>query len=192
MALIFVTGNIHKFREACEIAKRHGIEIVRRSVPYVEIQADNLEEIVKPGVQQACTLLQEPCFIEDAGLFVEVLGGFPGPYSKFVFLKIGNHGLLKLLEGKTNRGAEFKSAVGYCVPGEKPVVFTGRVTGKISTAPRGSYGFGYDPIFIADEGDGRTFAEMPTGDKNKFSHRGRALEKFFEWYRRTRKSSRIV
>jgi XTP/dITP diphosphohydrolase len=154
----------------------------------VEIQAEKLEDIVRPGVQQAWALLRKPCFIEDAGLFVNALNGFPGPYSKFVFLTIGNEGLLKLMEGKSNRRAEFKSAVGYCNSGERPKVFTGISIGKISVTPRGSFGFGYDPIFIADKGDGRTFAEMPIKDKNKFSHRADALEKFFKWYRETHKS----
>jgi XTP/dITP diphosphohydrolase len=182
LTLIFVTGNPHKFEEAREIAERQDITIARRVVPYVEIQAEKLEDIVKPGVQQACALLRKPCFIEDAGLFVDALNGFPGPYSKFVFLTIGNEGLLKLMKGETNRRAEFKSAVGYCAPGEKPKVFTGSAVGNISTAPRGSYGFGYDPIFIPNGGGGRTFAEMRIKDKNKFSHRGKALEKFFKWY----------
>jgi XTP/dITP diphosphohydrolase len=192
LALIFITGNPHKFEEARGIAEKHGVRIIRRTVPYVEIQAEKLEDIVRPGVQQAWALIRKPCFIEDAGLFIDALNGFPGPYSKFVFLTIGNEGLLKLMEGKTDRRAVFKSAVGYCASEGKPRVFTGMAAGKISLAPRGSHGFGYDPIFIAEKGDGRTFAEMPTEDKNKFSHRADALEKFFKWYRETHESQKHV
>jgi XTP/dITP diphosphohydrolase len=155
--------------------------VAHRPAPYIEIQADDLGDVVKPGVQQACALVGESCFIEDAGLFVDTLKGFPGPYSKFVFLSIGIRGLLKLLEGEKNRAAEFRSAVGYCVPGDKPRVFTGKVSGKISTAAKGSQGFGFDPIFTPNEGDGRTFAEMSTEEKNRFSHRARAVESLMKW-----------
>jgi XTP/dITP diphosphohydrolase len=181
LALIFVTGNDHKFAEAKTLARPYGLELVQKNVPYVEIQAERLEDIVKVGVQQACALLRQPCFVEDAGLFVESLNGFPGPYSKFVFLTIGNEGLLKLLEGKKNRAAEFKSAVAYCEPGQKPEVFAGLARGRISLEPRGTGGFGFDPIFEVEGGGGKTFAEMSTEEKNRFSHRGRALAALMQW-----------
>jgi XTP/dITP diphosphohydrolase len=183
MALNFVTSNLHKFEEVKKIAVRDGIEVVHNSTPYVEIQSDSLEDIVKVGVQQACALVNAPCFVEDAGLFVDSLKGFPGPYSKYVFLTIGNQGLLKLLEGEANRSAEFRSAVGYCEPGGKPVVFTGKIRGKITTALKGSAGFGFDPIFLAD-GEKRTFAEMSTEEKNRFSHRARSVEELMKWLKK--------
>lgn len=182
MALIFVTSNRHKFEEVSELAARHRIEIKHSDMPYIEIQADELEQVVRPSVQQACALLRKPCFVEDAGLFVRVLRGFPGPYSKFVFQKLGNEGLLKLMEEKSDRTAEFRSAVGYCEPGKKPEVFTGKVEGKLELEPNGKWGFGFDPIFSPIEGDGRTFAEMSVSEKNNFSHRARAIEAFFKWY----------
>jgi XTP/dITP diphosphohydrolase len=188
MAVIFSTSNKHKFEEVKEIAGQHGVEVIHKSAPYVEIQADTLEEIAKPGAEEACTLLKSPCFVEDAGLFVKSLKGFPGPYSKFVFLTVGNSGLLKLLDEEKNRKAEFRSAVGYCEPGKKPVVFTGKVVGRISAEPRGSQGFGFDPVFIPDEGDGRSFGEMSTSEKNKFSHRARAVEAFIKWFKERKKS----
>lgn len=187
MALIFATSNRFKFQEASELASRHGIEIEHRDTPYIEIQADRLEDVVRPGVQQACALLKAPCFVEDAGLFVRALRGFPGPYSKFVFLTLGNEGLLKLMVGESDRRAEFKSAVGYCEPGKIPDVFTGKVEGTIALEAKGTRGFGFDPIFIAREGDGRTFAEMPTAEKNRLSHRAQALETFFSWYKQKKK-----
>lgn len=187
MALIFSTSNVHKFREAQELAKIHGVEIEHKTAPYVEIQADDLEDIVKPGAQQACTLLKMPCFIEDAGLFVDTLKGFPGPYSKFVFLTIGNDGLLKLMDGIEKRGAEFRSAVGYCEPGKKPKTFTGVVRGTLGLWTKGTGGFGFDPVFVPDESDGRTFGEMLVDEKNKFSHRAKALEAFIKWYKEKEK-----
>jgi XTP/dITP diphosphohydrolase len=190
MAVIFVTSNLHKFREASEIAARHRIEIEHRNMPYLEIQSDRLDDIVKVGVQQACALLKAPCFAEDAGLFIRALGGFPGPYSNFVFRTLGNKGILKLMAGEVDRRAEFRSAVGYCEPGGRPEIFSGVVEGTISLEVRGSLGFGFDPIFSPREGDGRTFAEMSTSEKNNFSHRARAIEAFFRWYKQRKKSDR--
>ncbi len=182
MALIFVTSNPHKFEEASELAARLGIELEHGRVPYIEIQADRLEDVVKPGAQQACALIRTACFVEDAGLFVQALRGFPGPYSNFVFRTLGNEGLLKLMAGERDRKAEFKSAVGYCEPGQKPEIFTGKCEGAITHQAKGAGGFGFDPIFSPNEGDGRTFAEMSTAEKNRLSHRARAIEAFFKWH----------
>ena len=182
MRLIFVTGNRYKFEEASELAAGYGLELEQRDTPYIEIQADELEKIVRPGAQQACALLRAPCFVEDAGLFVRVLRGFPGAYSKYVFRTIGNEGVLKLMHGESDRRAEFKSAVGYCELGKKPFVFAGKAGGTITLEPRGSKGFGFDPIFSPDGGGGKTFAELSTSEKNRLSHRGRAVEAFFKWY----------
>jgi len=190
MAVIFVTTNRYKFEEASELAARHGIEIERKDMPYIEIQADELEDVVQVGVQQACALLKIPCFAEDAGLFIRALRGFPGPYSSFVFRTLGNEGILKLMAGESDRRAEFRSAVGYCEPGQKPKIFKGEVEGTITLEAKGREGFGYDPIFSPSEGDGRTFAEMSTAEKNKFSHRARAIEAFFNWLKQRGKASR--
>ncbi|MEW6592169.1 MAG: XTP/dITP diphosphatase [Candidatus Hadarchaeota archaeon] len=182
MTLVFVTSNPHKFEEVQEIAARQGVEVTRSQIPYIEIQSDSLEEIVQVGAQQASALFRAPCFVEDAGLFVDALKGFPGPYSKYAFMTIGNQGLLKLLDGVPDRGAEFRSAVGYCAPGGKTSVFSGKVRGTITTSPRGLKGFGFDPIF-SPEGENLTFGEMSTAEKNKFSHRARAVEEFIRWFK---------
>jgi XTP/dITP diphosphohydrolase len=181
MALIFVTGNHHKFKEVQKIAARHGLKIEMRDVSCKEIQADELGDISACSVGEACEILGKPCFVEDAGLFVRALRGFPGPYSNYVFRTIGNEGLLKLMAGVNDRRAEFRSAVGYCEPGLEPVVFEGRVRGKITRGERGKHGFGFDPIFLAKTN--KTFAEMPTVEKNKHSHRAKAIEAFFRWYK---------
>jgi XTP/dITP diphosphohydrolase len=190
MAVIFVTTNRHKFQEASELAALHGIEIEHKDMPYIEIQADELEDVVRVGVQQACALLKTPCFAEDAGLFIRALRGFPGPYSSFVFRTLGNEGILKLMAGESDREAEFRSAIGYCEPGQKPEVFTGKVEGTITLEAKGKEGFGYDPIFSPREGDGRTFAEISTAEKNNFSHRARSIEAFFNWLKQRGKANR--
>ena len=183
MALIFVTGNHYKYEEIKRIAAKHGLKIEMRDVACREIQADELGEVSGYSVKEACELIRKPCFVEDAGLFVHALHNFPGPYSNYVFRKLGSGGMLKLMANERDRRAEFRSSVAYCEPGSEPVTFEGRAQGKIASGAKGTHGFGFDPIFIPDEGDGRTFAEMPTGKKNELSHRALASEAFFKWFK---------
>jgi len=182
-ALTFVTSNRHKFKEAERIAKEHGVKLRWRNISYAEIQSDNLADIARVGSQLAAMFIRAPCFVEDAGLFIEALRGFPGPYSAYVFKTIGNDGILRLMEGVDNRAAEFRSVVGYCESfSNSPKIFEGRAKGTIALEVRGKGGFGYDPIFLPHGGDGRTFAEMSTDEKNELSHRGEAIRKLVKWY----------
>jgi XTP/dITP diphosphohydrolase len=180
----FVTSNIHKFMEAHRVLSEYGIAAAKLKVEAVEIQDDSLENIAKYSVLDAVKNCGLPIFVEDAGLFVEALHGFPGPYSRYVYDTVGVDGILKLMKNTENRAAYFMSAVAFGSPEEQPVYFVGKVKGKISLRKRGTAGFGYDPIFEPLEGDGRTFAEMTTAEKNRFSHRAGALRKFAEWYSR--------
>jgi len=181
MALSFVTTNRNKFIEVSRTAAKYGIEVVHVDLAYTEVQSDSIEDVAKRGAKEASETLETPCFVEDSGLFIQALRGFPGPYSNFVFRTIGNRGILKLMSGENNRVAKFISAVGYCEPGKEPLFFTGSVEGRIAEEVKGPHGFGYDPIFIPDEGDGRTFGEMPVEEKNLLSHRSRAIKRFLSW-----------
>ena len=107
----------------------------------------------------------------------------PGPYSSYVYRKIGKEGILKLLEGCDNRRARFKSVVVFSSPDSEIKYFRGVVEGKISRTVRGESGFGFDPIFEPDELSGRTFGELSIEEKNEISHRSRALRSFAEWYK---------
>jgi XTP/dITP diphosphohydrolase len=178
----FVTSNIHKFQEACYILSECKIAAAKLKVEAVEIQDDSLENIAKYSALDAVKNCGLPVFVEDAGLFVEALQGFPGPYSRYVYDTVGVEGILKLMKNIENRGAYFMSVIAFGSPKEQPVCFVGKVEGKISLQKRGTAGFGYDPVFIPLEGDGRTFAEMTTAQKNRVSHRAEALRKFAEWY----------
>ncbi len=134
------------------------------------MQADSLEEVVLEALRE---IEGDNFFIEDSGLFVEALNGFPGVYSAYVFRTLGYEGLLKLMEGEQNREAYFESVVGLRFRGEVKI-FRGRVYGRIAEEPKGDKGFGYDPVFIP-EGYSLTFAQSPE-IKNRVSHRKRALE----------------
>ncbi len=176
--IIFVTGNPHKVREAQNILSPLGIVIEQNDCGYPELQEEKLEPIAAYGAEWAAKKLNREVMVDDSGLFIEALGGFPGPYSAYVFDTLGNERILKLMEDESNLSATFRCVIGYCRPGERALVFAGEVHGKIAQEARGSAGFGYDPIY---EVDGVTFGEMGDDEKNRLSHRYRALMKFAGW-----------
>jgi XTP/dITP diphosphohydrolase len=123
--------------------------------------------------------------VEDAGLFVDALKGFPGPYAAYVYKTISNPGLLKLMENVKDRKATFRSVMAYYDGQSEPVCFEGEASGRIAYDEiwgNLKTGFGFDPIF-QPEGSKKTFAEMTIEEKNGFSHRANAIRKFAEWYK---------
>ena len=176
--IVFVTGNKGKFAEVREILKSFGIEVIQDKNGYPELQEDELEPIAAYGAQYVANKLNMPVMVDDSGIFIKALNGFPGPYSRFVEDRLGNPKVLKLMEGETDREAYFKTVIGYCEPGKEPLFFPGVVEGKIAYEERGTGGFGYDPIF---EYEGMTFGELGDAEKNKVSHRRRAIDSFLEW-----------
>ncbi|MEN2998992.1 MAG: XTP/dITP diphosphatase [Acidilobaceae archaeon] len=171
-----VTTNLAKGEEARRILERLGVEAEVVEMEKLEVQSESLEEIALRAARAAFEVLRRPLLVDDSGLFVEALNGFPGPYSSYVYKKIGLRGILKLLQGEVNRSAYFKTALAFVSPeGEK--VFVGIVRGRIAEEPRGRGGFGFDPIFVP-EGHDRTFAEMEGWEKDRVSHRARAYEAF--------------
>jgi XTP/dITP diphosphohydrolase len=175
----FVSSNRNKFLEVRSILSSLGIEVDFAQMDLPEIQSDSLEEIAKHKVKSAFATVGRPVIVEDDGLFIESLNGFPGPYASFVFEAIGNEGILKLLAGKDdhNRAASFRSAIAFS-DGATLSVSVGAVEGSISlTLTKG--GWGYDPIFVP-RGSDLTFAQLGA-EKDRFSHRRAAFEKFAQW-----------
>jgi len=172
------TSSDHKYQEARVVLAEYGVELERMSIDRVEIQADDPEVIAEFSLRQL--EVDVPILVEDAGLYIDKYFGFPGPYSSYALRTVGNEGILKLLEGEEERGAKYISAVAYR-DGEATVTFTGEVRGRIAHECRGTGGFGYDPIFIPDEGDKRTFGEMRPEEKARISHRARAFRKLGKW-----------
>ena len=178
MMLRFATSNPHKVREAKLVGKEFDVEFVQLQEDYPEIRDDDVRRVAEAGAKYIFYKVGEPVIVEDTGLFIESLKGFPGAYSAFVLQRIGNEGILKLLTGSKNRKAEFVSAVGYCdISGVQ--IFDGTVTGRIATEITGTAGFGYDSIFIP-EGGGKTFGQDPEL-KARVSHRKKAFEKFCQF-----------
>jgi XTP/dITP diphosphohydrolase len=184
--IFFATDNINKFNEARAILGKYKIATGMLRVKTHEIQSENLEEIAKTSVIEAYRRCNLPLIVEDAGLFIEALNGFPGPYAAYVYKTIANSGLLRLMEKVKDRKARFESVVAYYSSNlELPVCFDGEVSGEIIRRERkqdNTLGFGFDPVFRPSKSD-KTFAEMSIEEKNNYSHRAKALHKFAEWYK---------
>ncbi len=172
-----ITHNINKYEEMKRIIpnlKMHNME-------YPEIQSKSVEEVVEFALNYVGDIIEGDFIIDDSGLFIESLNGFPGVYSAYVFETIGNRGILRLMENEKNRNAYFKTVIGVRFQGVNYKLI-GICHGSIAYEERGTNGFGYDPIFIP-EGKEKTFAEMSKEEKNRVSHRGKAtrkLEAFLE------------
>jgi XTP/dITP diphosphohydrolase len=174
--VLFASSNRNKFNEAKKILSQRGIKLGFLKSTLEEIQSDSIEDIAKKKVSEAYNQCKKPVIVEDDGLFIESLNGFPGPYSSFVFKTIGNNGILKLV-GK-NRTAKFHSTISYCNKKNKVKLFSANVNGKISKKIEGK-GWGYDPIFIPSRNK-NTYAMIK--NKNEISHRYLALRKFSNWF----------
>ena len=179
LKLVFVTSNRNKVMEARRILGEHGIKFRHLSLRYPEIQDVSIRKIASSSARGLRRRLQWPLFIEDSGLFIEALRGFPGPYSSYVQETIGNQGILKLMEGIQERSSRFESVVAFLDSAGKTHLFTGAVDGAISSEIRGLR-WGFDPIFIP-HGANQTYAEMGVEAKQRVSHRSIAFEKFATW-----------
>jgi len=184
--IFFATNNVHKFNEARSILSAQGIAVGMLRVKALEIQSNSLSEIATASVLDAFNRCHLPVIVEDAGLFINALKGFPGPYAAYVYKTVGNEGLLKLTENVKNRKAKFKSAIAYYDGNSAPVCFDGEAAGLITEKEKhgnGKSGFGFDPIF-QPVGSAKVFAEMTIEEKNGFSHRADAFRKFAAWYKK--------
>jgi len=178
--LYFATSNKHKFDEAKDVLKNYNIRLKMIKEKVEEIQSDDLREIALHALSRALMIDKSPMIVEDAGLFINVLNGFPGPYSSYVHSTLGIDGIIKLMSGKDDREAEFRSVVAFS-DSSVTKTFQGVVRGMISIQPKGKSGFGFDSIFIP-KGSEKTFSEMSLEDKNRYSHRAIALKKFARWH----------
>lgn len=174
MRITFVTGNKGKLHEAQVALAPLGHDIVSADLHPIEIQGETLEEIAHAKCEVLIGKLPAPFFVDDGGLFVAALNGFPGVFSAHALKRIGVPGILKLMEGVPDRRAHFACVVTY-YDGQTIHSFSGRCDGTLATAPRSDgHGFGFDPIFVPD-GHAQTFGELSAQIKNKISHRGKAL-----------------
>jgi len=178
--LIFVTGNANKLKEVRAILSdgsngRKPIEIDSRDVETPEIQGST-DEVAREKCRRAAELINGPCITEDTALCFKAFNGLPGPYIKHFLKALGHEGLNTLLQGFPTNEAYAVCTFAYSAgPGTEPLIFEGRTEGRV-VLPRGPKDFGWDCVFEA-ENTGKTYAEMRGEEKNRISHRYRALEK---------------
>jgi len=177
MKLKVITSNPGKVAEYSRSFADLGIEMEHYRLPYDEVQTSDLAEVVSKGMDEIEKKGVRDYIIDDSGLFVDALKGFPGVWSAYAQKTIGNQGILRLMDGVEDRSAEFRCCIGCDIAGQR-IIVTGICRGVIIDSERGDGGFGFDPIFSPD-GD-RTFAEIPIEEKNSMSHRGNAVSMLIE------------
>lgn len=155
-----------------------GFRVQWRRMKYQEIQADTTEEVSLDSAKKLVPLLGRKFFLEDTGLYIAALNGFPGPYSSYVQDTIGNPGILRLIDS-LERSAYFMTVITF-YDGTDFHQFSGRLNGSIATEIAGNGGFGYDPIFIP-EGESQTLGQLPASTKNSISHRHKAVTDFMKF-----------
>lgn len=177
--VLFASSNPHKVKEAIEVGKDYGIEFVQLKESYPEIRDEDVARVAEDGARHIHEVVNKPVVVDDTGLYIDALNGFPGPFSAYTFKKIGCEGILRLMNGIDNRSAVFVSAVGYC-DGKELLTFRGECRGTITDAMRGPPVFGYDPIFLP-EGQNKSFAEDDVM-KGRVSHRRKSFDAFCRWF----------
>jgi XTP/dITP diphosphohydrolase len=172
-----VTSNANKAAEVAAFFKGE-VEVGHISLDIPETRSEDVGEIARAKAGYAYGQLKIPLIVDDTGLSIEALNGFPGPYAAYVQHSIGNAGILKIMEGRQDRAAWFTTAIAFA--DENGIrVFRGVLRGHISSSPRGGAGFGYDPIFEVEE---KTLAEISMDEKSLISHRAKALAAFHDWF----------
>jgi XTP/dITP diphosphohydrolase len=199
MKLLFASQNRHKMEEIKPLLPE-SIELLNLTdLGFSEEIPETSPTLEGNALQKANFIFDKfniPCFADDTGLEVDALDGRPGVYSARYALtnklpgqagegKSADDNIQKLLgemQGVSNRAASFRTVIALVGLGQ-PLLFEGSIKGFITKEKHGSYGFGYDPVFLP-EGYVLTFAEMSLAQKNALSHRGRAVRKFGEWLKR--------
>lgn len=190
MELIFATHNQHKTQEARAILGEKWTLKNLHDIGCEEEIPETTDTLQGNALQKAQYVVDHfhtNCFADDTGLEIEALDGRPGVYSaryagEHCTYQDNVNKVLEEMQGMTNRKACFKTVIALILDGET-YLFEGRVDGTIIETPRGTNGFGYDPVFVPDGYD-QTFAEMGDEEKNSISHRARAMQKLMEFLKK--------
>jgi len=181
--LVIATKNSNKIKELKALTKNFPVTIKSLAdfppIPEVIEDGRSFDDNAYKKASFTARVLGLPALADDSGLCVEALGGAPGIYSA----RYGGPGLtdaqrceklLTALKGKKNRAAAFECVISIAVPTGAALTYEGRCEGVIAEEPSGENGFGYDPVFYFPE-YGKTFAQLSPAEKNRVSHRGKAL-----------------
>lgn len=187
MKIVFASNNKNKIVEIQKQLPSHIELVTLEEISCTEDIEETGQTIEENAIIKANYVTEKygyPCFADDTGLEVESLNNEPGVYSaRYAGLDKNDHKnmdlVLSKLENETNRKAQFKTVIALNINNEQ-VLFTGIVNGTITLEKRGDYGFGYDPIFKPNNSE-KTFAEMDSEEKNKWSHRGKAVSQLIDY-----------
>ena len=170
--LVFVTSNLNKVREAEAVLGR---VLDHRAIDLPEIQSLDLAEVVRTKAAAAWRQIGRPVLVEDTGLELEGLNGFPGPLVRWLLTSVGPGGI-----GRIAHGFDDDRATARCLlcafDGDSEVFGEGVGEGSMAAQPGGNLGFGWDSVFVPNDPGGRTYGEMSDEEKNGISHRRRAFE----------------
>lgn len=184
--LVYLTTNKHKVEEANEFfGKKYGfnLEIVNPEFEILEIQAKTCSKVVAFSVKYAAEKLGCGVLKSDSGLYIEALGGLPGPYNAYFDKQIGIDKFLEMLKSETNRKARIEHCFAYCEPGKEPIVFTGGGTGTIAYEAKGERGRWHDKFYIPD-GETKTLSQLREENyEREAAFWGDAKDEFARWYK---------
>jgi non-canonical purine NTP pyrophosphatase (RdgB/HAM1 family) len=179
LPFVLVTGNPGKLAEARRLAGS-GLEGIALDLP--EIQSLDLEAVLRAKAAEAWRRLGRPLVVEEAGLGLAALNGFPGPLVKWMLDAVGAEGIAHAAAALGDPRAVARCMLLY-VDGERTVLAAGATEGRLVLPPRGEHGFGWDPVFLPDgqpDGGTRTYGELAGLEKDAISHRGRAWRALLE------------
>ena len=192
MKLIIASNNKGKIREYKDIFEPFGFEVFSQGEESIRLEVEETGSTFEQNAvlkARAIHELTRCCVIsDDSGLEVEALGGEPGLYSaRYKGLETEHErrlAVLKGLEGSDNRKARFVTCICFIGEAGEEHLFTGTWNGEIACKEEGTNGFGYDPIFISEDGNGKTTASLPLSFKETYSHRAKAVRKLVSWLQR--------
>jgi len=169
--LVFVTSNLGKLREAEAVLGR---SLDHSELDLPELQSLDLKEVVRGKAEAAWKRLQRPVLVEDTGLELAGLGGFPGPLIRWLLVSVGPAGICTIANSFDDSRATARCLI-CATDGAIEVFGEGMVEGSIAPSPRGDGGFGWDSAFVPSDGGGRSYGEMSEEAKNLISHRHKAF-----------------
>ncbi len=183
--IIYLTTNKDKVEEVNRhLVNRYKIklDIMNPDFDVLEIQSDSCEEVVKFSVKYATEKIKLPSLKSDTGIYIDYLGGLPGPYNAYFDKQIGVEKFLKMMEGVKQRSARLEHCFSYCEPGGELKTFCGGSTGKIATEAKGERGRWHDLFFIPD-GEEKTLSELrEENEMYEAKFWGTAIDDFAKWY----------
>lgn len=165
--IFLVTGNKKKLDIAKSALSAFNIDVEQINIDTPEIQAKTIEEVAKYSVKYAADLTGKAVIKGDVGLEIPALGGFPGPFIKYINQWLSVNQFINLFKNEKNREAIMVDALGYCKPGKEPICFVAKTHGKLIDTPKGDNGVMVDSVFVP-KGHNKTLAEFSNEETIKF------------------------